>query len=497
MDDPNYLHRHIEHISGSRPGLLTSAGALDSTQPSSELRRVLFVCYSFPPNIEMGALTCSQIARYLPMYGWRPVVLTVKEKYYEERYLDRTNRASLHSSVDTIVRTSVLPHPLDAYRWFKTSYLAGKTALTDRWRATAALTESRRHQSTNGRSRFHELLFSMLCIPDIYTGWLIPAMINGLRAIRQTNVKAIFSSAPFFTQHLVGYALAHMTGLPWIAHFRDPWATGQLDGAFTTDLSAGINSKLERMTVSRANSVICVTEEHAALMRSTYHQMRASKFVAVMNGFDGEEWEEIGEALRRSAQMADEGRRKFRITYAGKLYMKRDPTPLFRALRALIDTGEMDREDLNVELIGWCETIEGQSLTNLVSEIGLDDCVSVVGPLNHFDTLRRLSQSDLLLLLAELWVIQIPAKTYEYLKTGRPILALTYEGALANLLRQTGGGWAVAPNNQAGIVAAVRECYQTWKTGSPHRAPITSVVESFDRRRTTERIAELLNSLTS
>jgi hypothetical protein len=82
------------------------------------------------------------------------------------------------------------------------------------------------------------------------------------------------------------------------------------------------------------------------------------------------------------------------------------------------------------------------------------------------------------------------------LKTRRPILALTAAGAVASLLQKTGGGWVVDPDNQAGVVEAVRECYQAWKYNLPGRAPNSAVVETFDRRKTTGQIADLLNSFT-
>jgi hypothetical protein len=115
--------------------------------------------------------------------------------------------------------------------------------------------------------------------------------------------------------------------------------------------------------------------------------------------------------------------------------------------------------------------------------------------LSHSETLRRLLQSDLLLLLAEELVVQIPGKTFEYLKTRRPILALACEGAVARLLRRTGGAWVVNPNDQPGVINAVRECYRLWKCGQPGPAPDPRIVESFDRRRTTARIADLLDFL--
>src|SRR2546426_2359711 len=123
----------------------------------------------------------------------------------------------------------------------------------------------------------------------------------GLRAIIRTRAEVIYSSAPYFTSHLTGYSLARLTGLPWVAHFRDPWITGLHAERRPGKICFKINRALERMTVSRADAVVCVTEEHAAVMRAAYDQMPASKFAVVMNGFDGLEWQEVIESLTQSA----------------------------------------------------------------------------------------------------------------------------------------------------------------------------------------------------
>jgi hypothetical protein len=134
-------------------------------------------------------------------------------------------------------------------------------------------------------------------------------------------------------------------------------------------------------------------------------------------------------------------------------------------------------------------------MADIISDAGIEGCVEMRGRLSHSETLRRLMQSDLLLLLSEKQLIEIPGKTFEYLKTRRPILALTYGGAVATLLRRTGGAWVVSPDDQPGIINAVRECYRLWKCGLPGPAPDPLIVESFDRRKTTARIAELLDFL--
>jgi glycosyltransferase involved in cell wall biosynthesis len=461
---------------------------------STEMRRVLFISYSFPPNTEMGAHSCAQIARYLPLYGWEPVVLTVREKHIDDKYLGRNDEGRVNDP-DLVIRTYKLPHPSDIYRRFKSRPPAGKPS-QDSDRKAVSPRDGAKDKSALRAAR--DLLHSLSCVPDKYNGWLIPAVAAGLRAIIQTRAGLICSSAPYFTSHLAGYWLALLTGLPWVAHFRDPWITGMHAGLRPDEICFKINRALERMTISRADAVVCVTEEHAALMRAAYDQMPASKFAVVMNGFDGLEWQEFIESIPPGDPgegHAADAPRKFRITYAGNLYMNRDPAPVFRALRTLIECGEIVRDEVSVELIGSCESSEGRGMADIVSEAGIEGCVEMTGMLSHSETLRRLLQSDLLLLLAEGLVIQIPGKTFEYLKTRRPILALTGEGAVATLLRRTGGAWVVSPDDQQGVINAVRECYRLWKCGLPGPAPDPLIVESFDRRRTTAQIAELLDFL--
>ncbi len=472
------------------------AGQIEQARQSQETRRVLFICYSFPPSMDVGANSCAQIARYLPMYGWQPVVLTVKEKYFEKISTNHKGprEGAAEGDSDLIIRTNRFLHPFDIYRRFKANRLTRRLFREGNKRRSALNAAS---QSTSpgspGSGGAIDFLLAMLSVPDMHTGWLIPAVAAGLRAIRRTNAQAIYSSAPYFTAHLAGYALARLTGLPWMAHFRDPWITGLLAGYSPNNLHFRLCLALEQMTVRLADAVVCVTEEHAALMRAAYDQMPASKFVVVMNGFDGLEWKEAAREPAPDERRGATTPRKFRITYAGSLYMKRNPAPLFWALRTLIDAGEIGREEVTVELIGWCEESEGRSITDLISESGVESLIEMPGPLDHLSALRRLSQSDLLLLLAEELKTQIPGKTFEYLKTRRPILALTREGAVATLLRKTGGAWVVDPDDQAGVINAIRECHQFWKRGLPARQPDPLIVESFDRRKTTGRIADLLS----
>ena len=429
---------------------------------------VLMVTYHYPPSMEMGGQTCAQIARHLPLYGWSPTVLTVRECYSE-----LVGDALEQDSPGRVVRAGMLPHPLTLYRILKSRLHWG-------------------HNSAGGggkdsenRGRLRRWLLSLLLVGDGYTGWLLPAGLAGLRVARGAGVQHLLSSGPPWTSHLVGLLLSRITGLPWTAHFRDPWIQGSQSKPLSL-VSMRIDTALERIVMKRATSVVCVTDRHTEILKRAYSDLAPGKFVTIPNGFDGEEWESIEAESDLDSELATE----FTITYTGQLYHARNPRPLFQALRILIDAGHIDQNRIRVELIGWCDLAEGRQVSDIAEDFRMRDCITMRGPLARREALRALTRSNLLLLLAEGMTLQIPGKTYEYLRAGRPILALTADGALTDLLRSTGGASVVAPHDVAGIAAVVREAYQNWKAGYPRGATKVSISQ-FDRRILAGRFAEL------
>jgi glycosyltransferase involved in cell wall biosynthesis len=288
---------------------------------------------------------------------------------------------------------------------------------------------------------------------------------------------------------LVGLALSGLTRLSWTAHFRDPW-TGIPQWKPVSALSARIESALERVVVTRASAVVCVTDAHADLLRRLHPGLPAEKFVTIPNGFDPAEWEGLASGTRNGGAP----RGPFVLTYAGTLYERRNPLPVIHALRSLIEAGEVRREDVRVDLIGACDVAEGRHLEESVAACGMRDTVVFTGPLGRAETLRRMAGSALLLLLAEAQPLQIPGKAYEYLRACRPILAVTSEGAVAQLLRRTGGAWMVEPGDEDGIAKALLEAYRSWCGGDDGPTADAEVVRGFDRRVLAKRLAAVFDA---
>src|SRR5262249_10428958 len=226
------------------------------------------ISYDFPPSLEGGGQACAQIARHLPAYGWMPTVLTARHG---------TSRSKLTTDSwegpGTVVTTPALPHPLSLYRAFKVGReTAGGGPSGDEGERTSFVDLRRR-------------LIALLSIPDDLTGWVLPAILGGLRAIRRSKVEHIFSTAPHWSNLLVGLGLARLTELPWTVHFRDRWTE------WSARPSTKVEVNIERRILRRANSVVCVTDRHTDLLRRLHTEYPWKKFVTIPNGYDGSEWE--------------------------------------------------------------------------------------------------------------------------------------------------------------------------------------------------------------
>src|SRR5215470_3816165 len=257
ISNSHYRFESHPHPLGMSDPSIVAAPLPPQTQ---DARRALFVAYQFAPSLEMGARSCVQIARYLPLYGWSPVVLTAKEKYIEARYRGRDDEIAELGLPDAIVRTRRLPHPLDFYRWLISALRRKPQDLSG---AGAAEPDIPEYWPQGAKGRLRQLILRSLCTPDIYTGWILPAIVAGLRAVRESKVEQIFSSGPFWTNHIVGLVLTYLTGLPWTAHFRDPWVTGAWQSQVRS-FADRMNKWMERVVVTRATAVVSVTEEHSS-----------------------------------------------------------------------------------------------------------------------------------------------------------------------------------------------------------------------------------------
>jgi glycosyltransferase involved in cell wall biosynthesis len=402
------------------------------------------VAYHYPPEgSSSGVLRTLKFSRYLPAFGWTPHVLTLPESVYPVR--------------DDGLLTQVPPE---------------------------VTVHRARGWDISRRFTIRGQRLEWMAVPDRFISWLPFGVRLGLKVVRQHAISALFSTSPQPTAHLIAGVLNLRTRLPWVADFRDPWIEEGVHPRPGT-LRYRLESRLERFVVERADRVVVTTPEFRRLLVRRYADLPAHKFSAIFNGFDEEDFRNLEGAAPTST---------FEIVHAGGISTEfRDPTPVLRAVSALIAERAVPRHEIRVVFFG-SDYVQGAAFRQLVDQLDLRDVVHVQPRIPHHDLLRRLRQATVLLLLqaSDDTRALIPAKAFEYLRVGRPILALTLEGATADLIRSTRSGIVTHPDDIAGIRRALLEFRSgRWSANGNH-----ALIGRYERKALTGELARLLDDLT-
>ena len=417
--------------------------------------RVLMLAHHFPPTGGSGSNRALAFARYLPIYGWRPTVITPAEAYAINR--------------DDRLLGEVPPH----VRVVRTRSFE---AMPRRARAVATV------QSNAAKPRaWRQQLGHVRRFPDAHIGWLPYA----LAAARRERYDIAYSSSGPFTSHLVGLLLKRLTGRPWIAELRDGWY--RWNRAIFPDYPRwrdALERSLEAAALRTADRVILVTERMADAFRQQYPALPHEHFAVVSNGFDPAQFraDEAGWIEHAHAE-------GWRLVHAGALYYGRSVSALLAAAQRVIEADAAFGRDFTLRLIG---TLDGSTH----AEVGRSQLrVELAPQASHEHAIREMRAADALLLVANTTPgaeATVPGKLFEYLAVGRPVLALApCESSTADVFKQTGGGWLAAADDVDEIARVLRQAYVERTT--PNNL---AGVARFDRRRLAGELAAMFDEVT-
>ncbi len=361
-------------------------------------RKLLLVTYHFPPSAASGTFRMLGFARHLPRYGWDAVVVAPPHGLWDAR----DEALALQVPAETVV--------------YRVPYPRGLVARVVR--------------------RF---------LPNAM--WLPRAWAACARAMREHRPDAVLTSSPPPCVHLLGRLVRRCYRIPWVADFRDPWiaTTPRVAGRTFWDR---FEARSERAVIQRAD-VILANAPHACAALQAAFPAHADRMVTLTNGFDPESFPQPAETSASDGQVT--------LLHAGEVYAGRDPRPLLDAL-AFLRSGNTPRP-VRLCFLGQ---VTGQScdLAEEVKRRSLEGSVFVEPQAPYADALARMASADVLLLLDSPGrQIGVPAKLYEYLGAGRPILALAEPDGDTDWALRTSGviHRTVAPTDGAGIAQALRE----------------------------------------
>lgn len=435
------------------------------------MKNLLIIAYYFPPSGGPGVQRVLKHIKYLPEFGWNPIVLTVENGDYQA--IDMSLIKEIPES--TIVRKSRIFEPYDIYRKF-----------TGRKKGEALDVNNIKNDNQKSPfvDRVAELIRATLFIPDARIGWFFSAKKEAKKILDEYKIDAIYSSSPPYTCSVIANSLQKETKLPWVAGFRDPW-TGFLTTPTRWFLPAAIDRSMEHSVFKKATAVEAAWQGIIKDALSKYDDLDESKFHHVPNGYDSSDFP-VGEYTRNE---------KFTLTYTGSLYGRRNPKSLFEAIEKLIQMGKIDKEKLKLVFVGRF----GEEVVEMFENASFKECIETVGYVTHKESISFLIKSEALLLIVDEAKESeeiVPGKVYEYLGTMRPLFAIApNESAIAELIYETDAGLVAHQSEIDKIAENLHEYYYHWEESLPLTQPNVKAIEQYERRNASKKLAEILDGI--
>ena len=346
-------------------------------------KKVLLIAYHFPPvAVSSGVHRIVSLANAMKQHNWDVAILSASEWTYE-----RTDSGTL-KDIDPEIRV-----------------------------IRALAFDTAKQLSIKGK------YLQWMALPDNLQSWIIFAVIRGLAHIVRNRPNLIISTYPIASAHLIAIILNRLTGIPWIADFRDPMAQ---PGYPSDPTKWKVFNWIEKTAARRATQLVFATPGALDEYRMRYPKVESGKWLLVTNGYNEKQYAGLVPRPTKDG--------KIRMVHSGLVYIhERNPRQLFEAIGKLTTDSRISEDsfELTLRASGHEDTY-----SSWLRELGIDDIVKLKPSIPYQEALQEMLDVDgLLLLQGKGCNQQIPAKAYEYLRAQKPVLALTDEtGDTARLL---------------------------------------------------------------
>ncbi|MBC7924833.1 MAG: glycosyltransferase [Bryobacteraceae bacterium] len=335
-----------------------------------ETRPVLILGYYFQPENASGAARINRFYKYLPQHGYLPYIVT----------------SSVQDPSQPIPRVYHVP--------------------------------GIRHGNRNTLQGLREMFIRTVALPaDEGMTWVGDAAAQAGKLIEAHGIRTVISSFPPLNVHLVAMKLAKRYKVKWIADFRDPLVGNPFRKKVS--LTAVTETILERQVFENANAVLANTAPVAEMWCKRYPRHQPKVHV-LWNGFDPDEESGALPVPERPYKV---------LIHAGVIYGPRHPGMLLASVTRLVARGAIDPSKLHIQLVGTTDEpslpISMKTYQPLMDSRCLDWRNRSVP---KKEAMNLTATADSLLLLDALSGnagLQLPAKAFEYVRIGRPIIAFT------------------------------------------------------------------------
>lgn len=431
------------------------------------MNKVLIITYYWPPSGGAGVQRWLKFVKYLPDFGWEPVIYTPLNPEFP--VIDNSLAKDIPYGIE-VIRTPIW----EPYGFYNN--ITGKKS--------AAKINSGFLNNEKSPGLVEKLAIWIrgnLFIPDARKFWIKPSVRFLVKYLKVNNVDAIVSTGPPHSMHLIASAIKERLNIPWLADFRDPWTDIDYYKEMKISIFADKKHKnLELKTIIGCDAMVVVTND----MKVKYESMGANNVHLITNGFDPDDMD-IVEKVYES---------KFSISHLGTLPPSLNLKGLWRVLSELSETLPGFRNDLDIKLVGEVD----KSVTNDLSGLNLKDRLTLIGYVSHDKVASLMKQSAILLLAINKNSPNakgiVTGKFFEYLASGRPILAIgPIDGDLARILEESEAGFISEYDDLERLKQIVLLLYEKYLANDLNNN--LKEIKKYTRKNLTAKLAVVLNQL--
>jgi len=364
-----------------------------------------------------GGTRTEKIIKYLPKFGWRPIILTIDQMRKNpfafeilEQYKDSPRK---------IYGTKTLPN----------FYLLNKLGL----------------------QRLGSILNRLFFVPDTNVNWIPNAIAKASTIFKNESPQIIYSTSPNEGVHIIGYLLKLIFNKPWVADFRDLWTLCHGRYAPLTYFHHALNYFLEKSIYQKWSDLIIANTEENKRIIVDHFRVDPEKIKVVTNGFDPDEI---------ILSSPDKSKRENLVLGYFGAFIK--PMTCHQEFLSGFEEALGSQKRFILKL--WAVLSQKQKQELLKNPI-VRNHISFREYTSHKQGMKELAEADVLvIILKKTFPYVAPQKLYNYLALNKPILAIVPpEGCTARIIRETNSGIVVSPENHTEIAKQLLDLHKKWE----------------------------------
>lgn len=430
------------------------------------MKKVLIITYYWPPSGGIGVQRWLKFAKYLPEFGWEPIVVIPQNPEYP------------------LIDEMLLKEVNESIKLIKIPILEPSQILSKLKRKGEGKKLSAGFMSDSKKGILDKIsiwIRSNVIIPDARRFWINPVYRGVSKFLEKNQIDYIITTGPPHSVHLAGLKVKlKFKNINWIADFRDPWTKIDFYKELKPNYLANwLHHYWEKKVVKSADIVLTVSDSNTY----DYVNLGAKEVYTITNGFDPEDFSDTKYQLSKY----------FTIAHVGSFMANRNSSVLWEALSELIIEVKGFKEDIRLKFVGNVDF----SIKKELREFGLIPYSKFIGFVTQKEAIEHQKSSHVLLLIINKTGNpkgMITGKIFGYLASLRQILLIgTQDGDAAKIIQKTESGLIADPYDKDQIKNCILDFYKGYKKDKDIFKGNLNEINKFSRRKLTKDLVNILN----